>query len=194
MAADDAVLRRRVAGCRVLRAQDNQLREFPPEFETLTALEELRLGGNRLRSLPISLEALQNVRVFFQSLVLLQVCRTIASSISWEKHVPCRSTFVVPRATCGGMRGSNFWGGNDSLEETAERGLSAKQPSQAWTQDIPACLGFVRKTPHACFVPDSWGQLTAVPALTDPCGHLLPPCTRAHLCFTTCILTCVFFT
>lgn len=80
---DDAVLRRRVAGCRVLRAQDNRLSAFPPEFETLTALEELWLGGNRLHGLPISLEALQNVTLFFQHFALLYVCRTLASSISW---------------------------------------------------------------------------------------------------------------
>lgn len=46
---------------RVLRAQDNELEEIPPEFETLTALEELLLGGNRLKSLPGSLKALRKV-------------------------------------------------------------------------------------------------------------------------------------
>lgn len=46
---------------RVLRAQDNHLRSFPSEFEMLTALEELCLGGNRLRDLPTSLGTLQQV-------------------------------------------------------------------------------------------------------------------------------------
>lgn len=46
---------------RVLRAQNNRLRSVPSEFEALTALEELRLGGNRLLTLPTALHTLKKV-------------------------------------------------------------------------------------------------------------------------------------
>lgn len=59
--------------CRYLRAQDNNLSLMPPVLSSLTALEELRLDGNRLTSLPESLQTLKKV-TFFQSIrvVLLE--------------------------------------------------------------------------------------------------------------------------
>lgn len=91
---------------RVLRVQDNELKTIAPEFDTLTALEQLCLSGNRLSGLPASLTNLKKVAFIY---LLWRVSKTQSRSrIGFGARAP---SLGLPQTGARKSAGNQFWSG-----------------------------------------------------------------------------------